>query len=389
MDRTKLNVLVTTVCIGDDYARQVEPAMATKRAYCARHGYPFEVLRTSFSSGRHPSWQKLPFLLRVLPHFDWVWMVDADVLVTNPKWRLESLIGRHSQDLILSLDCGAHVNCGSFFIRNCDWSRQLLAEWNSDKYLWKTDACWEQDILIELMAQNFLDINSHAVRVSQREFNSFYKPFADVPVQSKWRPGDFACHVSGAYEKTGEYIRQAQQEAAGTIASEFVQCVTLAQLKETSRCYGAPEKCNSVAGLIELIRDTVTWDSEIVDLGTYDGTSAAVFALFAHRVTTVDLDLRPCTILRGFDNIERAYGDSSATAVNFGDKSVDLVYIDADHSYEAVQRDIAVWLPKVKAGGFIAGHDYSHAFPGVVRAVCEKFSLPDRVYSDSSWRVRV
>ena len=50
---------------------------------------------------------------------------------------------------------------------------------------------------------------------------------------------------------------------------------------------------------------------------------------------------------------------------------VDFVYIDADHRYECVKSDIAAWLPHVKSGGIICGHDYSIGFPGVYRAVNE------------------
>jgi len=54
----------------------------------------------------------------------------------------------------------------------------------------------------------------------------------------------------------------------------------------------------------------------------------------------------------------------------YSDKSLDFVYIDADHEYEAIKADITAWLPKVKIGGIIAGHDYP-AWEGVVRAVEE------------------
>lgn len=42
----------------------------------------------------------------------------------------------------------------------------------------------------------------------------------------------------------------------------------------------------------------------------------------------------------------------------FDDLSLDFVYIDADHSYDIVKKDIISWYPKVKYGGIIAGHDY-------------------------------
>jgi hypothetical protein len=42
----------------------------------------------------------------------------------------------------------------------------------------------------------------------------------------------------------------------------------------------------------------------------------------------------------------------------FSDEFFDLVYIDADHTYNGVRRDINDWYPKVKKGGFLLGHDY-------------------------------
>jgi predicted O-methyltransferase YrrM len=38
-------------------------------------------------------------------------------------------------------------------------------------------------------------------------------------------------------------------------------------------------------------------------------------------------------------------------------QAVDLLFIDADHSYEAIQRDWKDWEPRVRPGGFIALHD--------------------------------
>jgi predicted O-methyltransferase YrrM len=44
----------------------------------------------------------------------------------------------------------------------------------------------------------------------------------------------------------------------------------------------------------------------------------------------------------------------------YADGSLDFVFIDASHEYQDVLDDIMVWLPKVKVGGIIAGHDYEY-----------------------------
>ena len=51
--------------------------------------------------------------------------------------------------------------------------------------------------------------------------------------------------------------------------------------------------------------------------------------------------------------------DSARAADRFADASLDFVFIDADHLYESVKRDIRAWLPKVKPCGVIGGHDYT------------------------------
>ena len=46
-------------------------------------------------------------------------------------------------------------------------------------------------------------------------------------------------------------------------------------------------------------------------------------------------------------------------AKNFDDNYFDFVYIDADHAYQSVKTDLEAWYPKVKKGGFLAGHDWT------------------------------
>lgn len=79
-------------------------------------------------------------------------------------------------------------------------------------------------------------------------------------------------------------------------------------------------------------------------------------------------------------------GDSSETAQGYDDKSLDFVFIDADHAYENVKRDINAWLPKIKSGGILAGHDYISTHSGVKRAVDELFK--DVQVRRSSWLIK-
>ena len=61
--------------------------------------------------------------------------------------------------------------------------------------------------------------------------------------------------------------------------------------------------------------------------------------------------------------------NSVDAAAQFADESLDFVFIDASHDYEDVKNDIAAWLPKVKVGGILAGHDYHH--PPIVSAITD------------------
>lgn len=55
----------------------------------------------------------------------------------------------------------------------------------------------------------------------------------------------------------------------------------------------------------------------------------------------------------------------------FNDKSLDLSFIDGDHSPAAIAQDLRLWYPKVKDGGLFSGHDYRPKDVEVRKAVQE------------------
>lgn len=81
----------------------------------------------------------------------------------------------------------------------------------------------------------------------------------------------------------------------------------------------------------------------------------------------------------------------------FAECSVDAVFLDADHTYEAVRDDLVAWSPKIASKGVLCGHDFGHPRDrrgswGVGRAVREfavKHSLTIRLHKDTIWSVAI
>jgi hypothetical protein len=115
----------------------------------------------------------------------------------------------------------------------------------------------------------------------------------------------------------------------------------------------------------------------------------------AAKLTAGQWDLvksRATELTAGY-NREIVQSDSESAAAGVQDSSLDLVYIDAEHTYEAVRADVQAWLPKVKPGGWIGGHDYKHPMDargvwGVSRAVDEIFGGLVALGACNTWWVR-
>jgi hypothetical protein len=86
-----------------------------------------------------------------------------------------------------------------------------------------------------------------------------------------------------------------------------------------------------------------------------------------------------------YPNLKILKGSSLDMVHQFNGNRADLIYIDADHSYEGCKSDIEAWLPKCSK--IICGHDYTDSFPGVIKAVKEKFEKVNVI--DSFWWVEL
>lgn len=168
---------------------------------------------------------------------------------------------------------------------------------------------------------------------------------------------------------------------------------------------------NRTTGLIDFIKYIPdTKNKTIVEVGSWRGESALIFAKHFKRVICIDSwdiflppDKYKCTIDDIFDafveatrnvpNIEFKRMKSVDAAAQFDDSTPitpggpDVIYVDAQHIYPQVISDLKAWTPRVKPGGYMAGHDYS--MPGVTRAVAEMYGAPDATFQDDSWVKRM
>lgn len=119
----------------------------------------------------------------------------------------------------------------------------------------------------------------------------------------------------------------------------------------------------------------------IVEVGSYHGRSAIalaagskaagrekVYCVDPHTEGTREIFLRNIAGAGVGEQCVPVAAVSEDAVRGFG-HAVRLVFIDGDHRYESVKKDIAAWIPRVIDGGIIAFHDSN--WPDVARAAAE------------------
>lgn len=154
------------------------------------------------------------------------------------------------------------------------------------------------------------------------------------------------------------------------------------------------DNVNMLYGLDKLCQDIgLNKNSIILEIGCYKGISTSLFAFYSKKVYAVDVWFSPelkNNIIPEYKNIEFIQGKSENILPTLQDNFFDIIYIDGDHSYECVKKDIINSIPKLKKNGYLSGHDYDELKKNdVYQAVNELCNTSIKVYEDQSWAVRL
>lgn len=147
-----------------------------------------------------------------------------------------------------------------------------------------------------------------------------------------------------------------------------------------------------------------TNQKSIIEIGSYTGESTIIFASYFSKVLAVDpwmngYDSNDPASSSNMSMVEEKFNHRTAAYDNIiknkmlshefaniiPNNSIEVVYIDGDHTYDGVTKDINTWLPKIVKGGYICGHDY---YSSVKKAVNNIFNTTPKVFCDSSWVYR-
>lgn len=180
-------------------------------------------------------------------------------------------------------------------------------------------------------------------------------------------------------------------EARFTVYKEHFDQMLAAELAHDKVGDGEPDGWMAPIEL-EFLRKAAAMSESVLEIGSWKGRSTkALLESCPGTVTAVDhfqgsedYDDSTLAIARHepiydifmknvghFPNLKVLKMDSAEAAKEMPDGSVDMIFIDSDHRYEQVKAEIDRWLPKCK--GMICGHDYADGWPGVKRAVEERF----------------
>lgn len=199
-NKPKIGVL--SVCSNDSYFKKYEEALFIKRDYCKYHNYDFIIKLFDKCSG----WEKLIVLQKELKNYDYIFMSDTDVVITNRDIRIEDIINKyHDEDKFMYISCDYNsINSGNIIWKNCDKTFEFLDKViklgsNNIRFSlntpYKVIGVYEQPSIIYYINKEY---NNDIVIIPQYEINSYIIDKVNINNErGLWKNNDFLIHFAG------------------------------------------------------------------------------------------------------------------------------------------------------------------------------------------------
>lgn len=161
----------------------------------------------------------------------------------------------------------------------------------------------------------------------------------------------FYDNIRGWFDYADIYLRMVNEASSG---SHFVEV-------------GVHQGRSAAFMVVEIANSGKLIDFDCID--PWDGRNETGYG-YTNSLATFEMNMSPAV---GYYTAKQEASPDAANGYN--DQSLDFVWIDALHTYEHCRNDILAWLPKIRSGGYIGGHDYDKE-NGIAQAVDEL--LPNR-----------
>jgi hypothetical protein len=365
-------MLAVTIGIGPGWT---DLAHATAARVRSMTGLPTAVIEADPLGCAHPSWLKC-HIPRIFPDHDSFLVFDADLLPVRP-WDPVSLFETLGRPFMavpeppdhpeLVEECaawhiphpGVYINAGLLI-----YGREHLPVLDRAWSYHPNGGSWlEQTALNRALLDEAVEVchlpRRYNVIAHHGRINNIY---------CRSHPGEainlHTCAIGDPYEIAQHHARleaYIQTGQAGRTRAELLRTLPPGSIGAEIGVFAG----DFSRAILQTVRPSTL---HLVDLfqgrvisGDKDG----------RNMREIDMDTMPDR-LAALDPCVRVHrSDSAAWLRSQPAHSLDWVYIDADHSYDALVADLAAARHAVRPGGIIAGHDFSRAFPGVLQAVIE------------------
>lgn len=204
-------IAIITLCVGPDYMRAMEPLLESKRQYAKKHGYDFLIGgKDVWDKHRPVPWSKFNMIHKCMEHYDFLFWSDADSIILNDEFKLESLIDMLPQekDILWTYDACNHLNNGHMLIRGkSEWVKEFFNRAYSQTdllyHIW-----WDNAAMIRLYETNSIDRSKIETSNQHWLFNAYVfsaKETANDSSVRLYKHGDFLVHFAGVYDPLNIY----------------------------------------------------------------------------------------------------------------------------------------------------------------------------------------